>query len=80
MLRLVRLTLCLFYKGKSGLLVTPCNGVNSEVNTTFSILFLMLFIIFFYLVYSDTGAYNVVLSHLYGVVYRVFIQVTLSQQ
>lgn len=31
MLRLVRLTLCLFYKGKSGLLVTPCNGVNSEM-------------------------------------------------
>ncbi|XP_038906254.1 uncharacterized protein LOC120092116 isoform X2 [Benincasa hispida] len=31
MLRLVRLTLCLFYKGKSGLLVTSCNGMNSEM-------------------------------------------------
>ncbi|KGN55820.1 uncharacterized protein LOC101213211 isoform X2 [Cucumis sativus] len=31
MLRLVRLILCLFYKGNSGLLVTSCNGVNSEM-------------------------------------------------
>ncbi|XP_022155534.1 uncharacterized protein LOC111022655 isoform X3 [Momordica charantia] len=31
MLRLVRLTLWLFCKGKSGLLVTFCNGVNSEM-------------------------------------------------
>ncbi|XP_022934778.1 uncharacterized protein LOC111441850 isoform X1 [Cucurbita moschata] len=31
MLRLVRLTLWLFCKGKSGLLVTSCNGVNAEM-------------------------------------------------